>query len=204
LSKNKSTTLIAELLEFYSDEDLLLLLKDGELSAFNTLFNRYQKKAYRMALYRLREKEAAEEVVQELFVNLWIRRDKIVITQTFASYLFTALKYTILNYIRHEAVRDKYVAFIEKDLSELDDSTQEQISADDFESNLDNAIKDLPDQCGKVFTMRHKEQYSVKEIAENLSISPNTVKNHLSKAQKLLRLQLKEFLPLLIFILEIL
>jgi RNA polymerase sigma-70 factor (family 1) len=195
--------LIAELLEFYSDEDLLTLLKSGEISAFDTLFNRYQKKAYRMALYRLREKEAAEEVVQELFVNLWIKRDKIIIHQTFSSYLFAALKYTILNYIRHEAVRDKYIAFIEKDLSDMDDSTQEQISADDFESNLNSAIKELPEQCGKVFSMRHKEQFSVKEIAENLSISPNTVKNHLSKAQKLLRLQLKEFLPILILLVEI-
>jgi RNA polymerase sigma-70 factor (family 1) len=195
--------LIAELLEFYSDEDLLRLLKEGELSAFDTLFNRYQKKAYRMALYRLREKEAAEEVVQELFVNIWVKRDKIVINQTFASYLFTALKYTILNYMRHESVRDKYIAYMEKDLSELDDSTQEQIFAHDFEVNLDGAIKELPDQCAKVFTMRHKEQFSVKEIAESLSISPNTVKNHLSKAQKLLRLQLKEFLTILILLLKI-
>jgi RNA polymerase sigma-70 factor (family 1) len=200
---SNSTVLIAQLSNHYTDEYLFQLVKEGEKTAFDALFNRYQKRTYQVAYNRLRNREIAEEIVQDVFVTLWLKRETTTIEKTFASYLFTSVKYSILNYLRHQAVRDKYLNAIEKRLTAIDNTTQEFLSGKELENNVEQAIQELSEKCQKVYRMRFQQYYSVSEISQQLSVSPNTVKNHLIKAQKYLRDQLKEFLALALLTLQI-
>lgn len=176
------------------DENLLIqLLRQGDEDAFAVLYNRYWEKLLTHAYHRTASLEIAKELTQEVFANLWRRRTQLNIKTSFAAYIFTALKYTLLDHIRSQAVKDKYVEAIKKTVSETDNSTLDFIAFEELSKTLEEEINKLPERCRLVFRLSRMEHYSHEEIAKKLQISTKTVENQITKAIKILRANMQEF-----------
>jgi len=179
-------------LNILQDEELLQLLKQEQMAAFEEIYNRYWDKLYAAAYKRLQSKEMSEELVQDLFTSLWINRNVLNIHTSVAGYLFTSVRYLVLGQIQKEMVRDSYKESLS--LNRVDNSTEETVLLNDLVANLNVAVEQLPVKCKSVFELSRKEFKSNKEIAAELGISEKTVENQLTKALKRLRLGLNSLL----------
>jgi len=182
-------------LNISSDEELILLLKEERIDAFEELYNRYWDKLYAAAYKRVRSREISEEVVQDFFTSLWLNRKTNEIKSSFAAYVFTAVRYLVLNYIQKEIVRNTYKGSLLVD--NADNSTEETLIANDLLSNINKEVELLPVKCKSVFELSRKEYKTNKEIALELGISEKTVENQLTKALRRLRISLNSLMALL-------
>ena len=174
-----------------SDRELLELLRhDEHTSAFDEIYNRYWDKLYGAAYKRVKSPETAEEIVQDIFTDLWERRKTLDIKSELLVYLFTAIKYRVINYIHKEIVKNNYVNTHFSELSVYDNSTEEKIFVDDLKSSLQNQVQLLPIKCKQVFEMSRNDHQSNKQIANQLGISEKTVENQITKALRRLRTSL--------------
>ena len=179
-------------LDQFSDKELLDFLKKDNSAAFEEIFNRHWSKLYGAAYKRIRHKEAAEEIVQDLFASIWFKRNTLQIEGSVAAYLFTAIRYRILNYIQKELVRDNYKEAMYLVQSESDTSTEDSIYLNDLTKNIQLEINQLPEKCRSVFELSRNQHKTNREIAEFLGISEKTVENHLTKAIRRLRVGLAD------------
>lgn len=175
------------------DETLLENLKKGNRDAFEKIYLNYWDKLYSSVYKRVKVTEVAEEIVQDFFVSLWEKRSSIVIHTSFEAYIFTAVRYQVLNYLQKEIIRNNYKAGLSTEET-YSDSTLDQIYLKELDRVIENEIDQLPDKCQHVFRLSRQENLSIKEIAEKLEISTKTVENHLTKALRILRISLKDYM----------
>ena len=176
------------------------MLRSDHHKAFEILYNKYWEQLYGMAYNRLKSKEAAEEVVQDLFTGLWDRRQNLKIYKSLASYLFCALKYRILNYISAQAVRQRHMEESRRMAVSCDHNTEEKLSFDELYALMQQEIGNLPKKCRLVFQL-NREGNTAKQIAKKLDISPRTAETHLSNARKILKTKLSEYNTILLLLL---
>lgn len=185
-----------------SESTLVELLREDKLGAFKELYKRHWKKLYAAAWKRLHNKEVCEEIVQELFTNLWVKRQSLPLINGVSSYLYSSVTHLVIDHYRKELVREKYrEAFIAVHGTDTDNSTEETILLKDLTDTIEQEISQLPDKCRSVYELSRKQHKTNKEIAMYLGISEKTVENHLTKALKRLQLGLSHYLGLLIFLL---
>jgi len=169
---------------------LLSGLKKGDHTSFEKIFDLYSKPMYRFSLSYLKSKEAAEDVVQEVFMKIWINREGIKKDASFHSYLFTIA----LNAIRKQFNLLSTVNEIDHDLLlELSSRKQdfdERADYQDLLNKLHEFIDRMPEKRKQVFIRKKFEDKSLKLIAEELQIDPKTVEYHITEAMKFLK---KEF-----------
>lgn len=171
--------------QLLSDEELFVLIKQDNQSAFSALFDRYWKKMLAKAAYLLRSEDGAEEVVLDAFTNLWKRRHSTEIRNTMHTYIASAVKYEVFDKISD---RKKSYPFIEdmKPAPIADDATRQWLDFTDLQQDLERAIAALPEKCRLVFKHRN-DGMKGKEIARLLKISQKTVEAHIEKALRTLR-----------------
>ncbi|GHT75111.1 DNA-directed RNA polymerase sigma-70 factor [Bacteroidia bacterium] len=145
--------------------------------------------------------DEAEDMVQKMFCTLWDKRETLDVHTSLNAYLYKAVHNICLNHIKHGKVHNAYQTEWVHLNDDEDNDTDNRLLRNELEQELNRAIEQLPEQCRKVFEMSRVEQLSYHEIAEQLQISPNTVENHISKALKLLREGLKDFLVCLVVVL---
>lgn len=174
----------------YSEAELIALMKKGRREAFNEIYDRYWLKLYVAAFKRLKSKDDAKDIVQDLFISLWMKRDTLTINSSLSSYLFTAVKYKVINHIQANQVKKNYLNSLTDAVVDYDNSTHEQISRNDLEVFIESKVARLSPKVKEVFQLSRKENLSINEIAERLHTSDQTVKNQLSKALKILRIHL--------------
>ncbi|MDB5007233.1 MAG: polymerase sigma-70 factor [Mucilaginibacter sp.] len=182
----------------FSDQQLILLLKQDKLSAFKEIYARYWKKLYSESYKRLKDKELAEEVVQEIFTNFWLKRQSLQITTTITGYLYLAVANQVIDRYRKELVRSKYRETFKVVHSEVDNSTEDTIMLKELTSTIETEVNQLPDRCRSVYELSRNEYKTNKEIATYLGISEKTVENQLTKALKKLRLGLSHYLVVIL------
>ena len=176
------------------DSELLnMLINEDDKSAFSELYNRYWDKLFGAAYKRLRDVEAAEEIVQDIFTNLWLRRGELNIKSELPVYLFSAVKYRVINYVHKQAVKKAFEVKGAIVYSELDNSTEETVIANDLRGRIEKHVNLLPDKCREVYQLSRDQYQSNKDIARQLSISEKTVENQITKALKRLRTSLNSF-----------
>ncbi len=181
----------------------LLLLKAGNEQAFEFVYTRFATAIYNYVYRRVRIKEPAEEIVQEIFVSLWNKRENLQITTSLESYLFGAAKYKILSFIRSEQVRKKYAAeFTLFACGKYDNSVEELADLRDLQLTLNEKISELPEKCQTAFRMSRMDHEPIPQIAEKMNISTRTVENYISQALKHLRTSLGELLIVIILLLS--
>lgn len=178
-------------------------LREGNHIAFEELFDSCFEPLCRYSYSILRDMDEAQDVVQKTFCKLWNQRESLNIQSSVSSYLYRIVHNESLNAIHqktsHQVHNLNYVSSTNSD----ENNTNEHIESSDLQKAIDKALGGLPPQCRRVFEMSRMEQLSYAEIAKQLNISTNTVENHISKALKLLRIELKDFL-LICLILQIL
>lgn len=173
------------------DVDAISRIMAGDESAFTSVYELYSEKVYRLAFRFLKDRGQSEEIVQEAFINLWLSREKLDAEGDLWLYLYVISKRLSLNTLRQIGKSSHLVEKLLTQLSELQNTTEEEVLAHDLEHYAGEIIGKLPPQQQLVFKLSRVEGLSHKEIAEQLRISPNTVKNHMVEALKTLKSQLK-------------
>ncbi len=180
--------------------ELFALIKQDDAFAFEELYSRYWDKLFGNAYKRLASKEQTEELIQDLFTNLWVNRNKILITSSLVGYLTTSVKYMVINQLQKQKVRKQYVEIVKPFTVKQSNSTEDTVAFNDLENKLAKEVEKLPEKCQAVFKMSRYEQQSVKDIARKLEISEKTVENHIGKALKVLKSNLKDFVSTILFL----
>lgn len=185
-----------------SEKQALETIQSGNESAFEMIFKAYYQPLCRYAYSFLEDKEEAEEVVQSAFITVWEKRKSIDIQTSLKSYLYRMVRNGCLNVIKHEKVKQQHVAH-ELAVTEVSyESVSEKVYATELEIKISEAMKALPEQCRLVFQLSRFEELKYQEIADQLKISVKTVENHMGKALKIMREQLKEYLPLFLLFMK--
>jgi len=183
-----------------SDINLTVLIKKGNKRAFDEVFLKYYKQLHAYAYIITKEKDDAEELVQNVFVRIWSKRAQLDANGFLKSFLYRSVHNECLNYIKHKQVRAKFALHYADDEADNIGDLNEEITATELERSIYLAISELPEKCRQIFQLSRFEQMKYQEIADSLHISIKTVENQMGKALKILRLRVAEFL-LLIFIL---
>ncbi len=175
-----------------SDEGLVKLLKQQEFGAFEEIYLRYWKKLYSNAFKRVQSREVAEELVQDIFTSLWVNRETPAI-EILSAYLYTAIKYKVINYLEKELSRRAYSEFQIQSAIRVSNSTEEMVLLNELNMALEKEIQKLPPKRQQIFKMSREEHLSIKQVASNLGISEKTAENQLGKALKVLKINLRHF-----------
>lgn len=173
-----------------SDFELITRIKDGDESAFRLVFDLYSGKLFNFSYRFLKDKEPCHEVVQEVFLSLWLNRAKLDPQFPVAPYLYTITKRLTLNVIRQVASSQCAVEKMWLNMQKVSNETEELILLDDLERFAASVLSQLPKQQQLVYRMSRHDDLTYDEIAQELNISRNTVKNHLVAALKTLRTHL--------------
>ncbi len=142
----------------------------------------------------------AKEIVQDVFINLWNKRETIDSNKSIISYLFTSVKNRCFNFIRDNKKFQSHVLDI--DIADYDISYEIDIdSGNELQMKIDEAFNKLPEKCRQIFKLSRFEELKYKEIAERLNISIKTVEAQMSKALRVLRTELKDYIITILIIL---
>ncbi len=176
----------------YSDEEILALLQSDTELAVELLFRRYYAYVCRNVIRIVKQPGIAEDIAQDVFFEIWRRKDVVQITVVRA-YLRRAARNKALNYIRDQKIHLED----EDDTSQLESpnvGVQAQLEAEELQALIDQTIDALPERCRLVFVLSRYENLTYQEIADQLDISIKTVENQISKALQYLRIQLYPYL----------
>ncbi|WP_020528262.1 RNA polymerase sigma-70 factor [Flexithrix dorotheae] len=166
------------------DDKLLFLIQKDDEDAFLEIYQRYWSKLYNYAFNVIRKTQVCEDIIQEIFVDLWLKKKEVLISNL-SAYLFKSVKFQIFKFLRHQEVEQRHLQTINK--IKLVNETENLINLQDLEIILNESITNLPNKCREIFYLSRFEQKSHQEIADQLGISVQTVKNQISKALKLLK-----------------
>ncbi|UYQ94432.1 RNA polymerase sigma-70 factor [Chitinophaga horti] len=180
-------------LSTYVDEALFQLVKQGDKAAFDEIYKRYWQELLDAAYKRVKEPETAMELVQELLVHLYLKRETIELTTNLRGYLHTALKNRVLNSVRAQLVRNTYQQHLSRDGNTFQPDAASTLQLKELQRQIDVSCASMPEKCREVFFLSRREHLSYQHIADRLGISVNTVEKHMVKALKILRTHLKEY-----------
>ncbi|GGH53222.1 RNA polymerase sigma-70 factor [Dyadobacter endophyticus] len=161
-------------------------LQLGSREAFAEIYERYWGMLYRLAYQKLRCKETAEELVQELFVSIWVKSGQTNIREL-RPYLLTALRFSIINHIESLRVHERFVAYYESFLNQEDNVPVDDLALQDLTEAIERTLEALPEKSKQVFRMSRFEYLTIPEIAERLNLSEKAVEYHLTRSLKVVR-----------------
>ena len=171
----------------WDEKNTLIALKAGDESAFREIFDQNFRKLYAFSFRLLKNKEQAEEVVNDTLMNVWTNRDRLNPEFPVAPYLYTITRRLALNAIRQIATSQKAIDQLWLNMENISNDTEESVLLSDLQRFTEAALITLPPQQQIVFRMSRFEGLNYDEIAVKLNISRNTVKNHLVAALKTLK-----------------
>lgn len=179
---------------FFSDEELTkLICQQNDELAFSELYSRHVRILVHTAIRKTGAKTTAEDLVQEVFFKFWLGRNKFDIQKNAQAYLQGMLKYNIVNHYYQE--QKKHLFSIDDVEAPADDDTREHLDYNLLSEFYEQSLLKLPEKCRQVFVLSRKG-YSLKEIALTLEISEKTVEAHISKALRILRIEMKDYIAL--------
>jgi len=150
----------------------------------------------------VQDRDEAEEIVQSAFLSVWEKRESLEIRTSLKSYLYTMVRNACLNVIKHKKIKQKHV---NEELAIADrshESVSQRVYSSELEQRIQVSMEKLPEQCRLVFKLSRFEELKYAEIADQLNISVKTVENQIGKALKIMREELKDYLPLIIVLMN--
>ncbi|TDQ80200.1 RNA polymerase sigma factor [Sphingobacterium yanglingense] len=181
---------------FQEANQLLLFerIKNGDERSFKLLYDLYWEPLYIHALIMIEDEDLAKDIIQELFIQLWDKKEKIDIRQSLKSYLYTATRNLVISKMRQINRRSRLEEELERGYTDFDLNTLKQIEEKDLIRVIDTCIDNLPQKMKEVFVLSRKEHRTTKEIAELLGTAETTVKKQLSNSLKVIRIALEKLL----------
>ena len=189
--------------DLYDIKGLFCSIANGDEVAFRTIFDLYKKRVFATGLKMLKSETEAEEIVQDVFLSVWIAKARLGNINHPEGYLFTIVYNTIYTHLK-KASRDKMLLnTIIRHLTDTQNATEEIIAGNETRNVISQAINELSPQQRTVYQLSKQEGLSYEDIADRMNISRNTVRNHLAEAMKTIRAFLKKtdilLMSLLIF-----
>lgn len=181
-----------------NDAELVLLLETGDERAFREIYDRYWHKLYRMAVGKVGSQENAKELIQDIFLDLWFRRNEVHIDEL-DRYLSSAVKYRVLNFIKKEIVKKKYELSVFAKSPETNRSTEDTLAFRELQQAIMTGIEQLPPKVQHIFRLNRIEHRSAFEISELLKMPERTVEYNITQALRLMREYLKDYMVYLLF-----
>ncbi|MCF0072941.1 RNA polymerase sigma-70 factor [Dyadobacter sp. CY261] len=172
------------------DAQLLERLGNNDPQAFEDIYRRYWKRLHDFACTKTHDADTAGEIVQELFVTLWERRDSLHI-KNLQTYLFTAVRNRVIDHFKEKA-------FTALDSVDSASEPEYPIFLDELEQAMEQAVGQLPEKTRRVFVLSRLEGNTVRQISSLLGMPERTVEYHITQALRKLKTLLKEFIFLMI------
>lgn len=170
------------------EENLLLAeLKAGGQGAFNYFYKKYSSPLYRKLLKMVRVDVIAEELLQDLFLKVWDKREQIDPTQSFQSYLYRIAEHIVYDYLRKLARETKMQNHVAIKSTEIYEQFENGELEDEIKAKVHEAISRLPEQQKLVFTLCKLEKKSYEEVSAMLGITPGTINTHITRATKTIK-----------------
>jgi len=169
--------------ELYDDEyDLLLKVAAGDRMAFNQLYTIHISAVYKYIYLFTKDKEETEEILQEVFVNIWEHRENLASVSSFKSYVLRAAKNRLINHIRHTKIKNRVLSEIKQRAPSMPASPYYDITYKEYHRLIQEAVEKLPPKRKAIFKVHIEEGIPYAEIAENFKISISVVKKEFYKA----------------------
>ena len=178
----------------YEEKSLLALVARGDETAFHTLYSHHRAHVYGIALRLLQSASLAEDVLQEVFLKIWIGREKLPMIISFSAYLNTITRNHIYNTLRKQAYEELLLErLFLLQVASLRGTALDDISYRELREALQKVVDTLTPQQKRVFELSRMEGLKHEDIARQLNVSRETVKKHVSEALRMVRLQLRQF-----------
>ncbi|MFI5161942.1 MAG: RNA polymerase sigma-70 factor [Sphingobacteriales bacterium] len=166
-------------------------MKEDNHAAFNEIYRRYFHLMYVHAFKKLRDEELAKDVIQDLFTNLWHRRNSYSVDDNIAGYLYTSVRNKIFDLFAHQKVESTYIQSLKDYFDKVKSvPTDYLVREKQLQAYIDKEIQALPPKMRRIFEMSRKEHLTHSEIARNLGTSENNVSTQITSALRILRKRL--------------
>jgi RNA polymerase sigma-70 factor (ECF subfamily) len=183
-----------------NNEQLIPLLLSGDEATFEIVYKHYLRPLHVYAISMLRDEDTAKGMVQNVFLKLWERRERLSLSGSLQAYLYGAVYNECLNNIRHQKVKVNHQQYVTHTMKESEGEGGMELL--DLKEKLQQALNELPEKCRTVFQMSRFEDLKYQEIADRLSISIKTVEAQMGKALRILRVKLVDYLPLILWLIS--
>ena len=167
--------------------------------AFKELFLEFYPAMCVFAMRYITEEETVRDIVQDIFFNIWKNRKNIDITTSFRNFLITSVRNSCTDYLRKQKVENRYMEKIS--LSDIHASPEEVYTLKELETAIDEALAKLPSNVREAFEMNRYKGMTYAAIADEMKVSPKTIEAYISKALKVLRIELQDYMPFLLLFL---
>ena len=186
----------------HSEQELLQLIAKGDEAAFSSLFNNYRNKIYSIA-YELTESTViAEEIVQDTFLKIWLRRETLEDVTHFKAYLFTITRNYVFSALKSIARKQNLELKVVQNAPVYHSDTENKLIQKEYDAILNQAVNSLPPKQKQVYILMKEKGYKRHEVAAELQLSEETVKTHLAQAMRAIRAycltHIDTLLPLLV------
>jgi len=179
-----------------SDNVLIKMLKTGNSAAYTIIYDRYKLLLFNHAYKKLGDADAAQDVLQDVFLNLWNGKDQISDSENLGGYLYTSIRNKVFNLIAHAKVRNIYADSIHQFVQTEGIYADHLVREKQFSELIEREINALPERMKEIFLLSRMEHLKNKEIAIQLNISEHTVATQIKRALKALKLRLGPFIIL--------
>jgi RNA polymerase sigma-70 factor, ECF subfamily len=175
------------------DQNILIQLKTNDKKALRVLFDKYYEPLVRFAIFHLNEIEPSEEIVQDLFIYLWEKRDVLEIEISLESYLYKSVRNKCLNHLKSKTYRLFKVTENESSLLNSPSASYDSLETAELEELLSQAIAEIPEKTAVIFNYSRNVGLKHAEIAEKMNISIKTVEYHIGSAMKSIKSYLEKY-----------
>ncbi|MFW5872387.1 MAG: RNA polymerase sigma-70 factor [bacterium] len=174
-----------------NDKILVSKLQQGDLKAFDTLYDKYSNKIFQHSMYILKNREDSQEIVQETFCRIWNKRSEINLSKSFKSFLFTISHHLIIDCLRLRLKNEECLKSLQNSFN-TSTKIYSEIDYKILNKHIKQSVQKMPDKRRRIFQLSRENGFSHKEIANRLGITVKTVENQITLSLKLIKLKLGE------------
>lgn len=181
------------------DKEILVALKFNDKKIFENIYDTYSNELLNFIVRFTKDKQTSEDILHEIFMDLWNRRQTLEIKSNFKNYLYSSAKYAVLTYVRSEKVKQKYAEHFNLFLAQTSlNSTYDISDLSDLNNIISLCLEKLPKKCREAFYLSRFKHKSIQEIAIEMNISTRTVENYITIGIKTIRKALESYSWLLL------